>query len=1051
MIEKGRKYEINPEEDYKKVVRKELSILEKQIWVEKVRAYKKDLEKFIFQSITNTLPNYLAKLNAKGFDKDKIKWFSKKEFSNYLKTLYMWLYQLIEAKWYDNLKEVYKDVKDIHWYDVDLFLADKSNGLVEEILWNWNWWKNLLKEIWNYSGKEIKQMGREKFDMFSSQSWKETIILVAKDIPNNIKWILKFFADLPSAAMLLPRYLIYRSKSLEGDAQSKLKYTILSENNVVLWLINLIWPEWIEVLKKLVEQIKSGTQWAVAMAVVTIFGLLAGWAGVVKLWAKFWKMEKLESVADKIEWLSNKVDWTINTGWANLAIKPSYIRLAGKLNTAEDVVKANAKLSDKERLTKAENILGRKLTKEQKNALLDAHNIWDERVWAWVYNYTKAELLQKARILKKAWLNKDGIRTLMENGIVGSGVKKWFWESIKELFVKPDKLKPKKNYEYKNQLLSKYFIVLESDKELIKNLSEEQVQHLIELKKEYSVSNYLSSFVGEYGLDNLMKITLEEFKRFKELKEYDIPRFTLLDIKKIPEWEFETFKKIMFIHPVNMKLWLKCLEAIKKDEDFRYIFSEIHFSKWINADNKGILFTERWPNEFSKIFSGYKVHGETTDIEPYYGIKTLRQVYDSIKDKKEFEPITFKKLEKITDFIQNELLKNNKDLNLDNNKLEYIYKLYTRVENEWYYQETEVEKLLYNLTNKNFDLVKISDELWIKISSHSLEDISKLSKQELKLLTDKLSLIKELNLDLSWLGIDFFITNLKNISSSEFRKIISSLKKLKKQNGILEPNIFTFLSQIDKEPSKMMSRIDIASKNLQYLKQAFWDNYQVTEIWKLWNYSELWIQRIIEWMKKYGIEHFWMYIDRVLEETFDMSKIKEVEVWWEKIKVLEIDNMKSTFAKRFEDAPVYQKKWTVYVRQATEREEIISSQDGTKNIAEPWDWIIQNPNDPHPYVFWNKDKSVEERQKDFLKKYEPTDKEWVFKAKWQIKAFKITPEILKEEWLLPSYGVNGENIEWITFPTSWWENMSVKFGGYIADGGYSITEEAFNDTYELLK
>ena len=355
--EKQKQYELNPEKELKNIINKELSILRNKIWKEKVERYEKDIERFVLQSITNTLPEYLWRFNAKNFDRDDIKWFSEEELWEYLNKLYKGLFQLIEVWWYDKLKEVYKDVKDIHWYEVDLFLADKSSKIINRILWDWSWWNDLLKKIWGYSEEEIKKMEERKFNIFSWDSLKETITLVLREIPDNIRWIVKFFADLPSALILLPRYFQYESESLSGDKEAKLKIEILSEDNVVLSLLNLVWPEWEEKIKKLVELVKSGTQWAVAMTVVSIFGLLAGWAGVVRIWAKLWEMEKLEGVAKRVENIANKIDWTINTGWANVMMRSAtFMKLRNKLKPEEDIVLENARLNEKERISKAEEI-----------------------------------------------------------------------------------------------------------------------------------------------------------------------------------------------------------------------------------------------------------------------------------------------------------------------------------------------------------------------------------------------------------------------------------------------------------------------------------------------------------------------------------------------------------------------------------------------------------------------------------------------------------------------------------------------------------------------
>jgi len=148
----------------------------------------------------------------------------------------------------------------------------------------------------------------------------------------------------------------------------------------------------------------------------------------------------------------------------------------------------------------------------------------------------------------------------------------------------------------------------------------------------------------------------------------------------------------------------------------------------------------------------------------------------------------------------------------------------------------------------------------------------------------------------------------------------------------------------------------------------------------------------------------------------------------------------------FDDADRFRKVGIVHARQAVSRETIVSSQDGNKtNIAEPGDWIIQNPGDKDPYVFGDKhekdadgnpilDKpiSVEQRQKAFAKKYEakPGD----------------------EGTFLPNGGIRANRVnENLTWTTSWGTTDPVRAGGWVADGGYAIAEDSFSNTYEKIE
>ncbi len=156
-----------------------------------------------------------------------------------------------------------------------------------------------------------------------------------------------------------------------------------------------------------------------------------------------------------------------------------------------------------------------------------------------------------------------------------------------------------------------------------------------------------------------------------------------------------------------------------------------------------------------------------------------------------------------------------------------------------------------------------------------------------------------------------------------------------------------------------------------------------------------------------------------------------VEIGGEKIPCRRVDMLKE-YQEAFKTADSFRKVGKVEARQATEREEISTSQDGMKNYADQGDWIIQNPGDKDPYVFGDKNDPIEARQAKFAKKYEVIDDEpGKFRPKGIIKAVRVDENIV--------------------FNTSWGEQMAVKQGGWVADGGYAIAEDSFANTYEIIE
>lgn len=171
---------------------------------------------------------------------------------------------------------------------------------------------------------------------------------------------------------------------------------------------------------------------------------------------------------------------------------------------------------------------------------------------------------------------------------------------------------------------------------------------------------------------------------------------------------------------------------------------------------------------------------------------------------------------------------------------------------------------------------------------------------------------------------------------------------------------------------------------------------------------------------------------RVATSESETAKIKIVKIGGEDVECHVVDFAKEFPASSFEKADKFRKTAIVDARQATEREEITTGQDGMKNYADPGDWIIHNPGDTDPYVFGSKTDPVEVRQQKFAKKYvsEP-EQPGKFRAKGEIKAYKVDKNIV--------------------FQTSWGEEMSTKAGGWVADGGYCIAEDSFNNTYEKIE
>jgi len=383
-----------------------------------------DVINFLNKAFSNSLPNELWDFNIDKFNnKDNLDGFSKYELDLYAQILDKAMSNMNILWWYEEFKDKYTEIweePDFLSWKWDIALANKLD-LQEYIFWEWE--KYLTDNIHNYSNEELHIMREEKFDITDSNKMKNFIILLWLELWDWVQDILKFLWNIPSWLILLPRYITNRTNLIDdkintiGKVESQMDNDALLRENPSLMLWELLWEKGIQMIKQLWEMFVSWKNGDIALVLVTIAWLLAWWAGIVKLWAKWAKMTKTANVAGKIQNKAGKVDDIVWWAWI--------WHITGAFNPK---VEANAGITNENvRVEKwAELLWDKKLTKEQKNAIIVAHKVWEKREWAGVYNYTQAEILEKSRWLKKAWFNKNEIRILMENGIVWKIIDKEF-------------------------------------------------------------------------------------------------------------------------------------------------------------------------------------------------------------------------------------------------------------------------------------------------------------------------------------------------------------------------------------------------------------------------------------------------------------------------------------------------------------------------------------------------------------------------------------------------------------------------------------------------
>jgi len=146
------------------------------------------------------------------------------------------------------------------------------------------------------------------------------------------------------------------------------------------------------------------TTWIWAAAIV--------WKKWIKLWIKraIRLNKKVESFVDAPN--VKKIIWETRQ-WVD-KIVPRKVKDVDSI-LIEDI----AWLKNKPRLESADIFLNKTLNKKQQDAILEAHDIWENRIWSWIWSYNFTEIRKKAIILKKAWFKPDEIRILMEKWICG--------------------------------------------------------------------------------------------------------------------------------------------------------------------------------------------------------------------------------------------------------------------------------------------------------------------------------------------------------------------------------------------------------------------------------------------------------------------------------------------------------------------------------------------------------------------------------------------------------------------------------------------------------
>lgn len=339
------------------------------------------------------------------------------------------------------------------------------NKLLKEYKWNWFWFDTIIQSsIWTTKAWTYEKVWHKDLEkLYKEELWKINI---------DKMWIADLVIMLRIIFLALPLELI---------------------PVVGIWLAipqNITW--WMDDIKQAYKQINF--DWSVQGIWENVMWYVTWILWITVVWWTFWKLAKWPKLAKAIEMIWKIIDkmknlWNLKELWQNpkimsmlewmSQISPKIKELINKIKQPSWIVRDTlsekdkywvlkdnpldevrdlkwkklekikktqdfwkmwleevAKLDNKDRIKAWEVFLNKKFNKIQEKAILEAHEIWIERVWSWINNYTPEELRQKAEILKKAWFSLEERRILMQKWICGriDSFEFLSWIELKDLY-----------------------------------------------------------------------------------------------------------------------------------------------------------------------------------------------------------------------------------------------------------------------------------------------------------------------------------------------------------------------------------------------------------------------------------------------------------------------------------------------------------------------------------------------------------------------------------------------------------------------------------------
>jgi len=575
--------------------------------------------------------------------------------------------------WLKNKKEkIYIWVRDKSLYKVWDKLSEIEKMLNAEVLENWDFDKTF------FSSWEIIDSKTNTWNIFDA--WAKTASLTNPWIDKN--YLKRKGIKIPKT----PELLSEQDKKIEKDAIKKMMALIITLSG---WAVTT-WPAWalfdtwynaidffkkedlaISILKQLPDPYWIPKEFHMKKTFLDnlwafIWMIPLTWPALktIKVWklaAKYGlNMIEIKELA-KVIWKELKTThiWKTKTTvkFENKVIKSIKNKDAKFWKTwseSKKIIEKNTKLSNTKRLEKAEQLLDwKKLSKVQEKAILEAHNIWKDRKWAWVFNYTQAEIKQKAKILKDAWFSKKETRTLMENWIVGKFSWKWFFDKI----FNKDSYIIKKEWEWTIVLrFWEKYGNLEEEYKTLQKMHKIDPQHTVKpisfknwemkIEKIKNIINY--KHPNEIPL-KIRKEVLNTIKKFHKdwVYHWDLNLNNIL-FYKLDNWEI-SFKIIdpagfpdnfkytkeaeqLDLETISKTLQLEEIEKVKNIKTFN-IWETVKFPRSDWSFSIGKITSTEWNNAIIKWNENWKEYIKKIGLDKIEKIKNIKtfNIWETIK------------------------------------------------------------------------------------------------------------------------------------------------------------------------------------------------------------------------------------------------------------------------------------------------------------------------------------------------------------------------------------------------------------------------------------